>query len=854
MLMSIQNLVGQTLGQYQLKELLGVGGMGAVYRGYQSSLQRAVAVKVMSPELVSQPDYIERFYREARTAAGLEHTNIVPVHDYGVQGSISYVVMRLLTGGTLMDRLTQQADSGQPLPSLAEITTMLKQLASALDYAHSQGVIHRDIKPSNVMFDNQGNAYLVDFGIAKLLTASRAMTSSGVVMGTPLFMPPEQWRAEEVVPATDQYALAVMIYALVAGRVPFEADTPHGLMYKHLNEIPTPPQTYRPDAPGDIDEVLKRALAKRPEDRFPTVTAFAQAFEKAAGGADGEKTNFFTGPVRRTKPAHPAALAGSSTFTDRAAQRIPTAMWVSGAVVSVVVITILVVLLLSGNKNKKEPSQERIGTAAAQTIVAMNQTATANAPTLTQTPTVTATPTATPTETAIPTSTQPPVTSSTKTLPLPLVVPTTTPMVILPETQVWLDLSATASQWTPTHTYTPTVTPNYTETYEAYKIVAGQTLTAQSWTATPTLTRTPTPTYTPSSTPTASPTATSTPTSTLTPTSTDTPTATATPTNTPTPTSTPTSTPTPVPPPVITAANAAQIDQSARIQQGWTWVEDIAWSPDGKTLAISANAPGVWLYNAQDFNAAPRNLEHEYWVGVNTIAWSPDSSRLAFGDSEDAIHVIDAQSGTLLFTLKGHADFVEDVAFSPDGKLLASGSSDRTVRLWDMTTGQEVRLMEGHEGGVSAVAWSPDGTQLVSGSGDSTARIWDVATGNTVRTFKTEYYPVDKIAWSADGTLIASGGYDGVVVWDAATGQQRYAMPSNGSAVGAVAFSPNGLILASGHGDNSLHLWDMTTGRELAVLNRHTSGIIAIVWSPDGSQLASASGDGTVRVWSVPVK
>ncbi|MBI5960174.1 MAG: serine/threonine protein kinase, partial [Chloroflexi bacterium] len=294
--MSIQNLAGQSLGQYQLKELLGIGGMGAVYRAYQSSLQREVAVKVMSPELVSQTDYIDRFYREARTAAALGHAHIVPVHDYGVQGEISYVVMHLLTGGTLMDRLTQQAELGLPMPSLAETADLLKQLASALDYAHSQGVIHRDIKPNNIMFDNQGNAYLVDFGIAKLMTASRVLTSSGVLIGTPPFMSPEQWRAEEITPATDQYSMGVMIYALVTGHVPFEADTPHGLMYKHLNEVPTPPQTYRPDIPEPVSDVLNRAMAKVPSDRFPTVTAFSQAFDKAIQGMPGDKTNFFAAP------------------------------------------------------------------------------------------------------------------------------------------------------------------------------------------------------------------------------------------------------------------------------------------------------------------------------------------------------------------------------------------------------------------------------------------------------------------------------------------------------------------------------------------------------------------------------
>jgi serine/threonine protein kinase/tetratricopeptide (TPR) repeat protein len=301
--MSFRDLCGQTLGQYKLRELLGIGGMGAVYRAGQTSLNREVAVKVMSSELVDDAGYVERFYREAEIAASLGHPHIIPIHDYGVQGDISYLVMRLLEGGTLMDRLGQCAKTQQPLPSVQEVAELLDQLASALDYAHSRNVIHRDIKPNNIMFDDQGNAYLVDFGIAKLLQTTGAMTNPGVVMGTPLFMPPEQWRSEEITPAVDQYALAVVIYILLTGQAPFKSGTPYGLMDKHVNETPAPPHTHRAELPEDITPVLERALAKEPAHRFPTVSAFAQAFSDAISASVGERTNFFSAPVQPTRPA-----------------------------------------------------------------------------------------------------------------------------------------------------------------------------------------------------------------------------------------------------------------------------------------------------------------------------------------------------------------------------------------------------------------------------------------------------------------------------------------------------------------------------------------------------------------------
>ncbi len=193
--MNPEDLVGKKLGQYHIRKLLGAGGMGCVYRADQPALARMVAVKVISPRLVGDNRAIQRFQREAQTAAKLAHAHIIPVYDYGVQDDISYLVMRYLEGGSLSDRLEQCRETGQPLPALQETDSLLHQLASALDYAHQQGVIHRDIKPNNVMFDNQGSAYLVDFGIAKLLQGSSShTTSTGVLLGTPSFMAPELWR------------------------------------------------------------------------------------------------------------------------------------------------------------------------------------------------------------------------------------------------------------------------------------------------------------------------------------------------------------------------------------------------------------------------------------------------------------------------------------------------------------------------------------------------------------------------------------------------------------------------------------------------------------------------------------
>jgi serine/threonine protein kinase/uncharacterized protein YgiM (DUF1202 family) len=310
MTLNIDNLAGQKIASLEVRELLGMGGMGAVYRAHQAQLRRDVALKVLPPSLAQQQEFIERFVREAQTAAALEHAHIVPVYDYGTYGGLSYVVMRLLTGGSLAERLSHKAKIGADLPSLSETTAVIKDLANALDYAHSRGVVHRDIKANNVMFDDQGSAFLVDFGIAKITNSTTGLTGTGVAMGTPSYMAPEQWRGESVTPATDQYALGVMTYSMVTGRLPFEAPTPYALMHKHLNEEATPPQVWRTDLPENVKAVLEQAMAKNPRDRFPSVKDFADAFSEAIKGAQSSSTGFFTTPLPN-RPSSASALSGA---------------------------------------------------------------------------------------------------------------------------------------------------------------------------------------------------------------------------------------------------------------------------------------------------------------------------------------------------------------------------------------------------------------------------------------------------------------------------------------------------------------------------------------------------------------
>src|SRR5947209_4278808 len=289
------SLEGQHIGRYQLLHLLGSGGMGEVYLATDTPVNRQVAIKVMRTEISPYPDTdathdaARLFQREVKAIAGLDHPHILPLFDYGeenVRGAkITYMVMPLRSEGTLVTWLRQR-DSG--LLSPLDIAQIIVQAANALQYAHDRHVIHQDVKPSNFLIRtneqnlNQPYLQLSDFGVAKL--SSMTSNSSQAVRGTPSYMAPEQWEGNAV-PATDQYALAVMTYELLTGRSPFQGGLTQ-MMYQHINVQPQPPSAYNPHIPADIDEVILHALAKKPEDRFASITAFAQAFYQAVQGID----------------------------------------------------------------------------------------------------------------------------------------------------------------------------------------------------------------------------------------------------------------------------------------------------------------------------------------------------------------------------------------------------------------------------------------------------------------------------------------------------------------------------------------------------------------------------------------
>lgn len=294
---------GRKLGRYVLSRKLGAGGMAEVWEAFDEGLHRSVAVKVVRDEIAGEPEFRERFIREARLAAQLEHPRILPIYDFGTEAGVTYLVMPLLPGGSLKERITGPMPADEAVEALAAI-------AAALDHAHARGVLHRDVKPANVLVDASGSLLLADFGLAKNTAVSSELTAAGMVIGTPAYMAPEQAIGRPVDARADQYALGIMAFELLTGRTPFRSESPFAILDKHLREAPPPPSAFVPGLSPAVDAILAKALAKKPEDRFETCRQMVEGLAAALGASMPLRAST---AMRAAPLLDPTWISGSAT-------------------------------------------------------------------------------------------------------------------------------------------------------------------------------------------------------------------------------------------------------------------------------------------------------------------------------------------------------------------------------------------------------------------------------------------------------------------------------------------------------------------------------------------------------------
>lgn len=384
-----------SLGRYQLHGELGRGGMATVVRGYDPRFEREVAIKLLPADLLHDPGLRARFEREAKTIAMLEHPGIVPVYDYGEEAGRLYLVMRLMSGGSLADRLRREG----ALPD-AEILRITERVASALDAAHAKGIIHRDLKPANILFDDYRNPMISDFGIAKLSQATVALTQTNAMVGTPAYMSPEQVRGDaDIDRRSDLYSFGVIVFEMLTGQQPYAADTPYGVMMKHVID-PVPRITdSNPQLAPECQAVVERAMAKTREARFGSAHDLTATLHHALRPP---------APTRASTPETPAAPTPAPPPTLQTAA--PPRAALRWALIAVAGLGVLGLSLAAGLGLGRLWQAAPAATTTATVSAAPTATA-PPAPTLTSAPAVAApTPTLAPSATVAPTPTLVPLT------------------------------------------------------------------------------------------------------------------------------------------------------------------------------------------------------------------------------------------------------------------------------------------------------------------------------------------------------------------------------------------------------------------------------------------------------------
>jgi WD40 repeat protein/serine/threonine protein kinase len=841
------------LGDFRILREIGHGGMGIVYEAEQESLRRRVALKVLPAGSLLEQQLRQRFQREARAAARLHHTNIVPVFGVGEEGGQLYYVMQLINGLGLDRVLTEirrqqwpgaptiKTTLSQPLPDKGELSAadvarsffvcdvhtkpacvfaqpatpessptatlscpgrsywkavarLGAQVAEALDYAAGQGVLHRDIKPSNLLLDMQGNVWVTDFGLAKVTAGEEGLTLTGDVVGTLRYLAPERFAGLADIRG-DIYSLGLTLYEMLVHRPAFTEIDRSKLIHQLTHEEPWPPRRWVPAIPRDLETVILKAIPRDPADRYQTAGALA---------AD----------LRRFEEDHPvlARRVRAAERLWRWCKRNPSLASLATAVF-VLLAAVAIVASVGYLWTKSALSQTEFHRLEAvrqrEAAVAAERKA----------------------EEEAERSLHQWYAASVNLMQLAWDNSEMDRLhTLLAETEVYphrgfewyywqrlchLQLHTfighraplTSVAWSPDGKFLATGSADGTA--KIWPASGGRELltlrghssgvTSLSWS------------------------------------------------------------------PDGRRLATASLDGTAKVweradgRQRFSLnehegrVTSVSWSPDGKKL-VTANSDGtakVWdAATGHRLSTIKANTS-----GLTSVSWSPDGKRLATGSAhEDGITKLwDVDAGRTWKTLKGQGS-VGSVSWSPDGKRLAAGYEDGTTQVWDLSGAQEPLMLRAHRSGVVAVSWSANSQQLATGSANGTAKVWSALSGRELFTLRAHSKGVACVSWSPDGKQLATASIDGTAkIWPASGGRELLTLRGHKGDALSVAWSPDGKRLATGGGrdDHTIKVWDADDGSKQLALNGHTAGVESLAWSPDGKRLATASEDGTVKVWNL---
>jgi serine/threonine protein kinase len=703
------SIIGETIGRYQIMEEIGRGGLAVVYRAVDTLLQRNVAVKMILPDQQQTDKFLKRFNREAKTLAGLSHPSIVKVLDYGEHGGTPYLVLEYIPGGTLSSRMGKAY-------SYTEAAAILAPIAHALHHAHQHKVVHRDVKPANILINESGQPMLSDFGIVKLTDTeeSQGLTATGVVVGTPAYMAPEQIQGKQIDGRVDIYALGIVFFELITGRKPYIANTPIELTLKHLNDpIPRPRMIVR-DLPPEVEQIVMKSMAKKPEDRYQDMAHFATVLERLAAGQKGSLRLLERPPEKKEKEPTGDKWPGDKwpgekprTAEQAAAQKKGLnkglVFGIGGAAVLVAAGLVFGLVVYPGISAKPTltPAEQPAKTAIAEVTVVT--TTIPEKPTNTPAPVITHTPTA-PAQGVTP--------SPTPTVATPQVVSN----VIGPENADKVSellrlekISVIHLDWTRDGKWIVDAGSSRITLIDPASMKGMETL----------------------------------------PLGNDIPIAIALTSdsqqiyvlvgN------------------VVTRYNLTDKKATSKfiIQGG---ANSMALTADDKTIALGMLDNKVQLINAEN-GTALRSLRSNY--GGWAVAFSPDSKWVAAGTSQGAL-MWDTETGFWQSLATGKGSLVKSLVFSHDGKWLAGGSSG-TIYIWDVATGDEVGKITEEFGDVNSLQFSPDDRLLASGTTDFTVRMWDTSSWKELRQLKNHVSEVFSVVFSPTGDRIASGANEGYI-------------------------------------------------------------------------------------------